>query len=77
MMSAWEEIKQLLIVNTSPETMGRQKNLNLGADIFMALRPYFKNNEDEKFNSDEELQKAIINRSFIEEVLGRIGKGKP
>lgn len=73
--SAWEKIKEILVVNTNPGTMGRQRKLNLAAKIFMALLPYFEDEEREKetFNDDKELGKALMNRKNIEELENSLG----
>lgn len=74
-MSAWKEIKEILIVNTAPGTVGRQRKLILAADIFIRLLPYFKNEEKEKesCNTDNELREALLNRPALEGLKDTMG----
>lgn len=63
-MNAWETIKARMTAGTTPGTFGEGRKLNEAARLFMALRPYLKDEEGETaaFNADEEVRKALMQR---------------
>lgn len=60
-MTAWEIIKTKMTANTNIGSFGYSMAVNHAADIFVAILPYLKNQEQEKdaFNKDTDIPKAI------------------
>jgi hypothetical protein len=74
-MNAWDEIRRILITDTSPKTMGRYRKLNLAADIFMAISPCFGDEKKEVaiFNNDGELGEALLYKRGLKELKDALG----
>jgi len=69
-MTAWETIKAKLTADTGPGTFGEGMEINKAARLFVALRPYLKDwdNEVAVFNADESVGKALTQRSLEKEL---------
>lgn len=68
-MNSWTIVKQAMIKNTRPGSLGRFAALNDAADLFTSLRGALKDLEasEAAINQDSELTEGLINRKAVKD----------
>lgn len=67
----WDEVKQVATKKSTKGTFGYEKDLCLGAEIFVKIYKHLKDSESElaHFNEDTELREALITKSTNPEMF--------
>ena len=73
-MNSWNIIREYMIADTRPGTLGRMRRINEAGDLFVRVKHLLVDAEvaTTALNADSEVRDALLSRRDIEELRGPV-----